>query len=204
MHTSELEFRWKEPQNWPAPLQRFSNTVLGDGFPVSCQLQTQLHRTQNKIELLSPTRGRTGKCLEETEAWAQVPHHFSAVSIFSLPKCKSVVPRPPPTALGTEQQIGASFLSATARTIPGEGSLLEPAMQSSVRAVLDYKRGDVLGKTTPTTQRCSGTHLLFPEEPRTWGHCSFPVGSASIQRQTTLSLLSQKHAGSNLDHLDHP
>ena len=31
-------------------------------------------------------------------------------------------------------------------------ALLEPAMQSSVRAVLDYKSGGVLGKTTPTTQ----------------------------------------------------
>ena len=70
-----------------------------------------------------PQVGRTGKCLEETEAWAQVPHHFSAVSIFLFyPSAKSVVPRPPPTALGTEQQKGASFLSATARTIPGEGS----------------------------------------------------------------------------------
>lgn len=81
--------------------------------------------------------------------------------------------------------------------------LLEPAMQSSVRAVLDYKRGGVLGKTTPTTQMFWDPSAV-PSRTQDLGPLFLPCGSASIQRQTTLFLLSQKHAGSNLDHLDHP
>ena len=76
-------------------------------------------------------------------------------------------------------------------------------MQSSERAVLDYERGGVLGKTTPTTLMLWGPPAV-PSRTEDLGPLFLPCGSASIQRQTTLSLLSQKHAGSNSDHLDHP
>ena len=37
------------------------NDVFFCPYLVSCQLQTQLHRTQNNIELLSPTSGKDRK-----------------------------------------------------------------------------------------------------------------------------------------------
>ena len=99
-----------------------------------------------------PQVGRTGKCLGETEAWAQVPQDpLSITSLLSASFSSTQVQRV--WSPGHLQQLWAlnnknEPLFYQLQWGQSLGRIpLEPAMQSSERAVLDYERGGVLGKT---------------------------------------------------------
>ena len=141
-------------------------------FPISCQLQTQLHRTQNKIELLSPASGKGRKVSRGDWRLGPIsPSLLCCQHLSLLPKCKECGPLATTNSFGHWVTKMSLFSISYSKDNPWGGSQLCSHQWEQCQTI----RGEVCWARQHQPLRYSGTHPLSPAEPRTWGHCSFPM-----------------------------